>query len=90
MDLNLSSFEQAKIKLGDNILQVKNYLAGKQYLVGETFTRADLAMAALIAPVHRIEKFGFVPQGLPSELVKISEELSELSPWVKDLYQQHR
>ena len=90
MGLNLSAFEQAKIKLGDNILQVRNYLAEKPYLVGEKFTRADLAMAALIAPVHRLEKFGFVPQGLPSELLKISEELSELSPWVKDVYNKHR
>ena len=76
------------------LIEAKNKVIGalnkKPFLVGETFSRADLAVAALFAPVFRISQYGLEwPNGMPSELSEIEAKFIDLKPWVETLYRDY-
>lgn len=55
------------------------------------FSRADLALAALWAPLFNISKFGISWQGeLPPSFVALAEEFSDMKPWVEHIYSKFR
>jgi glutathione S-transferase len=57
------------------------------FLVGGRFTRADLAAAALLAPLHQPEAYGVPwPQEPPARLTEITSDLVEQTAWVQELY----
>lgn len=61
------------------------------YLVGGSFSRADLAAAALLAPMFMPPEYGLTwPPALPEPL---RSEIAEMEPtltWARQIYAQHR
>ena len=86
MDISSSTNEESKIKLHDALNQLSGYLNDRKFLVGDSFTRADLAAASLIAPALRPEKFGFHPKKTPVELQELADDVKHRAPWFTDLY----
>lgn len=78
-------------KLQRAIDKIDNELDGKAFLVGDQFTRADLAAASLLAPFCRPPAYGLdwpdrYPEGLEQTVVKFRNKLS----WVNNLYATYR
>lgn len=66
---------------------------GRRYLVGDQFSRADLASASLLAPIampdeHPSYRHLQIPPGAATDLV--SWEKRPVISWVKDIYRQFR
>lgn len=66
-------------------------LSGRDYLVGDTFTRADLAAAALVAPLIMAEGYGLEwPERMPEPLQGWAEQWGEKMEWADRMYKRHR
>lgn len=68
-------------------------IEGQQYLVGDTFTLADLTMASILSPLARPPEHPFYEKyelgGAMDELVESFRENSVLN-WVRTCYAHHR
>lgn len=65
--------------------------AGRDFLVGDQFSRADLAVGALLAPLRMPAKYGLPwPAKLPDPVVAVMDEYAERVAWVDELYANHR
>jgi glutathione S-transferase len=63
------------------------------YLVGETFTVADLTLAALVAPIVAPESFSYPqPQRGHPRLAPVRDALAEsgILQWTREIYERHR
>ena len=73
--------------------RLESELGGRDYLVGDGFTVADLTAAALLHPLVRPDEVQYqVPEPLPPALV---ERRAQLAPrpgfrWVQEMYRRHR
>jgi glutathione S-transferase len=90
LNINHRSFEQSQIKLWDNLDTLTTYLNNKEFLVGSSFSRADLAIAAMIAPAFRPEKYPFEASLVPEEFERFCVDLRNKAPWLPKLYENHR
>jgi len=91
MKLNQETSQIALGQLGQAIDKLDARLQDREFLVGDSFTRADLAVASLLAPLHKAEKYGVVwPAQFPEALEKISEGLAGKTAWVKRFYADYR
>ena len=65
---------------------------GRDYLVGDTFTVADLAAAAIAHPIARPAEFEYRYGELPPALAPLVEELQQHPhvSWVREIYAKHR
>lgn len=72
--------------------RLEQELGGRDYLIGDRFTIADLAGAALFTPLIAPPKRPHQPRALPAPLLELREEL-EARPggqWVHEMYGRHR
>ena len=91
MFIDQQGYMQSKVTLDEAIEHLRQHLRGRQFLVGESFTRADLAVAALLAPLARPAGYGIDwPLVLPKELEAIAIEYTDVLAWVKTIYDNHR
>ena len=61
------------------------------YLINDEFTRADLAAAALFAPLCATANYGHpMPAEFPEPLAGVIQEFAADLQWVHTLYQRHR
>lgn len=92
LPINEDSIETSRAALTQATNEIKKALSdGSMYLVGDAFSRADLAVAALLAPLYQPDKYGLAwPDSVPVALQKVREEFSDLRPWVMEIYQKHR
>jgi len=91
MKINDKTFDVSKIRLGVAIDKVCERLQGREFLVGENFTRADLAIASLLARFSMPEKYGLNwPDSYPQELDQLIQGYSNILYWVSDLYKNYR
>lgn len=66
-------------------------LAGKRYLVGEQFTRADLAVSALLAPLCQPPEYPVIwPSEKIEPLATFQAELADQLEFVRENYRVHR
>lgn len=78
-------------ELSAAVEKVAQALENKTFLVGDTFSRADLAVAALLAPLFRPSQYDFDwPSSLPKEYLDIAKDFERIKPWVMNIYQHHR
>lgn len=62
-----------------------------QTMLESGFSRADLAMAALWAPMFIEGKYGITwPETIPSEIQEFGEEFSAMKVWVDWIYEKYR
>jgi glutathione S-transferase len=72
--------------------RLERELGGRDYLVGDRFTIADLAGAALFTPVVAPPQRPHAPRSLPPAVLELREELTARpgGQWVFEMYARHR
>ncbi|KPK56483.1 MAG: hypothetical protein AMS22_00970 [Thiotrichales bacterium SG8_50] len=79
----------AKHVIARSLRHLQRHLQNRQFLVGEVFSRADLSVCALLAPLVMPAE-GYVRQGdfVPAELTGFRQEFedSPVFTWVNDIY----
>lgn len=91
MNIKQSTARLSRNRLERAIDKLYSHLQGQKYLVGDRFTRADLAAASLLAPICKPEKYGLDwPRRYPHELEAMIEGNAEKIQWVANLYKEHR
>jgi glutathione S-transferase len=91
--INPETAEQGWRKTGAALDRLEAELGGRDYLVGDTFTVADLTAAALFHPIVRPAEAQYaVPEPLPVALVQRREGLVSRPgfAWVQEMYRRHR
>lgn len=90
MKINADNAREALLQLEQSIERLNQQRQQSQYLVGDKFSRADLAAAALLAPLCRPKAYGVNWQSYPDELEATCQNMAPKLEWVGALYQQHR
>ena len=95
MNINPKSAERSKQKIDSALNTIQQKLTTREsafpYLVGDQFSRADLAVCALLAPLTRPEQYGVPwPTELPTELENAVEQWAQPLDWVRSVYEKHR
>lgn len=91
MRINDRTAEKSRLKLNVAIDKLYNHFQHKPFLVGDSFTRADLTAASLLAPLYLPDKYGLKwPASLPDELQGLVDEFYDRTQWVKAMYNQFR
>jgi glutathione S-transferase len=86
--------EQSRLTVTRILTSLKEALNGRQYLVGDAFTRADLTVAAMLMLLKAApqEFFFFTPELRMVYLDKLGDDLafSEVFAWRDRMYRNHR
>lgn len=91
MNINSESARQSRQILDESTDRVFSHLQGREFLVGDQFTRADLAVASLLAPLAMPAQYGLDwPTQYPEELDELIGNYSEKLQWVNRLYKAYR
>jgi len=91
MDLTPENAEAALVRIGDALDRLNGVYAERKYLVGDVFTRADLAAAALFAPLFMPKEYGLKwPAQVPEPLGGVMQQLSPQLDWARRIYADHR
>ena len=93
MGLDEDSIERARSRLLGHFLHLESEVGPSGYMVGDRFTIADLAAAAVMTAIIRPSQFSYpLPEPWPPELVHLREEYSRRPgfQWVLDIYARHR
>jgi len=91
MAIHPAGFAKSQALLDQANQRLESHLQTRDYLVGDQFTRADLAVAALLAPLSRAPGYGIDwPSTLPPELAAIEQRYQRVLHWVNGLYEQYR
>ncbi|MEJ7786048.1 MAG: glutathione S-transferase domain-containing protein, partial [Solirubrobacteraceae bacterium] len=72
--------------------RIERELGPSGYLVGDDFSVADLAGAALLTPVITPPERPYVPDTFPAAVLELRDELDrrEVGRWVTEMYARHR
>ncbi len=91
MNINEQSAQLSRKRVERAIDKLNTRLQGRSYLVGDSFSRADLTAAALLAPLCRPEQYGLDwPARYPDVLEgMVAANLDRIS-WVREFYSKHR
>ena len=88
MNINAESAQQSRQKLDQATDKVFSHLQGKEFMVGNQFTRADLAVASLLAPLCMPSKYGLNwPERYPEELNELVASYADKLRWVTEMYE---
>jgi glutathione S-transferase len=89
---NDTAAEASREKVLEALDRLEAELGASDYLVGDTFTVADLTAAALFYPLVLPPEGPLVLDGLPESLVRFREPLVDRLGfrWVEDMFRRHR
>ena len=91
MKLNDISAKKARKSLKIAIDKLESHYQKHEFLAGNQFSRADLAAAYLLAPLHMPKQFGLPwPEKLPEKMEELIAEFSGQTNWVTDFYDKYR
>lgn len=92
MNINDESAKKAQATISTALDNIIETLDGKEFLVGNTFTRADLAVASLLGPLVRHEGYGVTswPQEMPEPLAGHLRGFNDRLSWVGHIYENFR
>jgi len=90
MKINEQTAQQSKQHLEQALDKIYSHLQEHQYLVSNTFTRADLTAASLLAPICKPDGYGLTWPRYPDELETFIEENQQKLAWVNRMYTTHR
>ncbi len=78
-------------KLDVALAKLAQQLEGRDFLVGDSFTRADLAVSALLAPFFMPPEYGVRwPQAMPEPLQGWVDARADKLMWAESIYRQYR
>ena len=91
-DVSQASADEALTVLRAGMDKVEEALAGGDYLVGDSFSVADLTVAALYTPLVAPPERPWAPKQLVGELQNIREQLTArpAGQWITEMYARHR
>jgi glutathione S-transferase len=91
MRIDAESTAASCTALARAIGQVEVQRAGRRHLVGDHFTRADLAVAALLAPLAAVRGYGIEwPAEQPHALAAEAAKHVEVIAWIRATYGSYR
>ncbi len=91
MDIRDETVAVSRQRLDAAVNRLAAALDGRESLVGDRFTRADLAAAALLAPLFRPAKYGLPwPERFPPAVEALAQDCAAMAPWVGRMYAAHR
>ena len=91
MKINDESVELARHQISEALDNINHTLGDREFLVGETFTRADLSVAALLAPLVMPKGYGIEwPEEIPQPLAGQIADFQERLGWVGHIYDHFR
>ncbi|MCW8956601.1 MAG: glutathione S-transferase [Gammaproteobacteria bacterium] len=91
LKINDQSAQASREKLSKAVDKLFEHFQEKPFLVGNSFTRADLTAASLLAPLYMPDKYGLsLPDPLPVKLQALVDEFREKTQWVPEMYRQFR
>ncbi len=91
MQINDETAKTSRQHLGTAIDKLHLHLQNNKFLVGDQFSRADLAAASLLAPFCMPEKYGLNwPSQFPEELQALIDEFQGKLDWVEACYENYR
>jgi len=91
MKINNQSAEQARQQISTALDNIMETLADREFLVGDTFTRADLSVAALLAPLIMPQGYGLDwPEKMPEPLAGQIAGFQDRLGWVGHIYDNFR
>lgn len=87
LPINDSSLEEAESALQKFYVTYKEAFDTKRYLLGDTFTRADIAVASLLAPIFLPVGYGLpIIEPIPREFRQLAEKFECFKPWLDHMY----
>jgi glutathione S-transferase len=91
MDINEASAAQALTRIQGFLERLNGEYGDRKFLVGHTFSRADLAAAALFAPMFQPPQYGLEwPEQMPQPLQDVSDAMAPDLAWARRMYQNYR
>jgi glutathione S-transferase len=91
MNITADATQESRRALGNAVTRVKTVIQQRESLVGDRFTRADLAVAALLAPFATPAGYGLTwPAEFPPRLAEDIERCGPVLDWVRRIYAAHR
>ena len=91
MDINEEAAEQSKHKLALALEKVQHRIKERSFLVGDNFSRADLAVASLLGPMIQPAKYGLKwPRQIPKPLQEYIDGIQSQLLWSRNIYNQFR
>lgn len=91
MDIRPETVEISREHLFGMSERLAEHLQDRDYIVGDSLTRADLTAAVLLAPAFGVQCGSLSwPSPLPEPLESDCREIRARLPWVKKIYEQYR
>jgi glutathione S-transferase len=91
--ISAAEVEQAKCEFDVAIEEIGGKLKGREYLVGERFTRADLSIASMLSLLVMPDEHPFPWTEIPDPQTRVFyDEYHDhpVSEWVRKMYRNHR
>lgn len=90
-NINDQSVQKSNERLAAAIDKLYAHYQENKFLVANTFTRADLSAASLLAPLYMPDQYGLsLPDPLPVELQALIDGFRDKTQWVHDMYRGYR
>ena len=91
MDINEASAARSLTRIRGFLERLNAEYADRDFLVGHSFSRADLAAAALVAPLFQPPQYGLDwPEPLPQPLQGVADEMAPELEWARRMYRNYR
>ncbi|PID45172.1 MAG: glutathione S-transferase [Proteobacteria bacterium] len=91
MKINDASAKAAEEKISTALDNIVETLGDKVFLVGDTFTRADIAVASLLGPLLMHPGYGITwPKEVPEPLASQLQGFNDRLGWVEYMYENFR
>ena len=91
MKLDNTTVIEINQRLTQAIEKTYEHIKGRKFFVGDSFNRANLAVASLLAPLCRIKGYGIEwPEKFPEPLHSTTRKYGDKLDWVHRIYEQYR
>jgi glutathione S-transferase len=91
LDINEASAARSLTAIRGFLERLTGEYAARKFLVGHNFSRADLAAAALFAPMFQPPQYGLEwPARMPQPLRGVADEMAPELEWARRMYRDYR
>ena len=91
MDISKQTAMMSLNHLDQAINRLADHMQDREFMVGNSFSRADLAAASLLAPLCSPAGYGLDwPDSFPEGIEKVMARYKDKVSWVSDLYRNYR